>query len=116
MTDRLVKVLENNRFITRGIHRRGRAGEILLDRNEALPVSLDWSGWLDSDTIASVTNEASGASVSSESNTTTTNTFTVAGSSTGYVDSRITTAAGSVKEFRLYVRNYDGYREKDYGR
>lgn len=116
MTDRLVKVLENGRFITRGIHRRGRAGEVLLDREEALPVTVDWSGWLGTDTISSVTNATSGASVSSESNTDTTNTFTVSGASTGYVDSRITTAAGSIKEFRLYVRNYDGWREKDYGR
>jgi hypothetical protein len=116
VTDRLVKVLENGRLITRGIFRRGRGAEILLDREEALPVTLDWSGWLDTDTIASVTNDTSGASVSSESNTTTTNAFTISGASTGYVDSRITTAAGSIKELRVYVRNYDGSREKDYGR
>lgn len=116
MTDRLVKILENGRTVTRGIFRRGRGAEILLDREEALPVTLDWSDWLGSDTISSVTNASEGASVSSESNTTTTNTFTVSGASTGYVDSRITTAAGSIKEFRVYVRNYDGSREKDYGR
>ena len=116
MSNRTVKILENGRMVTRGLFRRGNAAEIIMDRNESLPVTVDWSDWLGSDTIASVTNDAEGASVSSESNTTTTATFTVSGSSTGYVDNRITTAAGSIKELRLHVVNYESNRIKYYGR
>lgn len=116
MADRLVKVLENGRLVTRGIFRRGRGVEILLDRNEVLPITVDWSGWLGTDTIASVTNAASGASISNEANTTTQASMTVSGASCGYFDNRITTAAGSIKELRVYVRSFDGMREKDYGR
>lgn len=116
MADRLVKVLENGRMVTRGIFRRGRGVEILLDREESLPVTIDWSGWLGTDAIASATNETSGPSLSNEANTTTQTSMTVSGASCGWFDNRITTAAGAVKELRVYVRNYSGMREKDYGR
>jgi hypothetical protein len=116
MSNRTIKILENGRMVTRGLFRRGNAAEIIMDRNERLPVTVDWSDWLGSDTISSVTNDAEGASVASESNTTTTATFTISGASTGYVDNRITTAAGSIKEIRLHVVNYEGSRIKYYGR
>lgn len=116
MSNRTTKILENDRLVTRGMFRRGNGVEILIDRNETLSVTLDWSDWLGSDTIASVTNATNGPGVSSESNTTTQSSFNVSGSSTGYVEARITTAAGLVKELTVYVRNFDGMRERDYGR
>ena len=116
MADRLVKVLENGRMVTRGMFKRGKGAELLIDRDETLSVTLDWSDWLGTDTIASVTNATNGPGVSSETNTTTQSSFNVSGSSNGYIETRITTAAGQVKELTVYVRNYDGCRERDYGR
>lgn len=107
MTNRLVKMLENGRIVVRGLFRRGGGVEVQMDRDESLPVSVDWSGWLGADTISSVTNAAAGASVSGESNTSDTVSFTLSGRSTGYLDSRITTSSGKVKELRVFVANKD---------
>lgn len=107
MTNRLVKMLENGRIVVRGLSRRGIGVEVQMDRDESLPISVDWSGWLGPDTIASVTNAAAGASVSGESNTSDTVSFTLSGRSTGYLDSRITTSSGKVKELRVFVANKD---------
>lgn len=107
MTNRLVKMLENGRIVVRGLSRRGIGVEVQMDRDESLPISVDWSGWLGSDTIASVTNAAAGASVSAESNTTDTVSLTLSGRSTGYLDSRITTSSGKIKELRVFVANKD---------
>jgi hypothetical protein len=107
MTNRLVKMLENGRIVVRGLSRRGIGVEVQMDRDESLPISVDWSGWLGSDTIASVTNAATGASVSAESNTTDTVSFTLSGKGTGYLDSRITTSSGKIKELRVFVANKD---------
>jgi hypothetical protein len=103
MTDRIVKVLENGRFVLRGVHKRGRGVLIFVDEDETLPVTFDWSNWLGTDTISSVANETHGPTVSGASNTTTTATFKVNASGDGYIEHRITTAAGSVKELRLTV-------------
>lgn len=116
MPDRLVKVLENGRLVTRGIFRRGNGVELLIDRNETLGVTLDWSSWLGADTIASVTNATSGPGISSEANTTTQSSFNVSGSSQGYIEARITTTAGLTKELTVHVRNFDSCRTTDYGR
>lgn len=114
MTDRVVKVLENNRLVTRGAGHCGRHVFLSLDEDETLPYTVDWSDWLGSDTISSVTNESNGPSVTNASNTTTTASLTLTASSDGYVEHRITTAAGAVKELRLVVNSDSG--RKDYPR
>jgi hypothetical protein len=114
MADRIVKVLENGNLVTRGIGKKSDGPVIALDEDETLDVTFDWTGWLGSDTIASVTNEATSTTVSSESNTTTTSTFFISGSC-GLVEHRITTAAGLTKELRLWVDAPGFALTDDYG-
>jgi len=103
MADRTIKVLENGRTVSRGVNRNGNSPLIYQDEDETLPYTVDWSGWLGSDTIASVTNTTHGPTISAASNTTTTASLTITASQNGYIEHKITTAAGSVKELRIYV-------------
>tara|TARA_R100000951_G_scaffold19244_3_gene16026 strand:- start:12925 stop:13308 length:384 start_codon:yes stop_codon:yes gene_type:complete len=114
MADRIIKILENGRTITRGIGKKTAGSVIELDNEETLPVSIDWSDWLDGDTISSVTNDPTGVTVSGESNTTTTAAFSLSGNA-GLVEHRITTAAGTIKEHRLYVDAVGYPLSNDYG-
>jgi len=102
MTDRLIKVLEQGRILTRGINKDGSRAFMVKDHDETLPITVDWSAWLGTDTISSVTNEAHGPGVSSASNTTTKASLTISGNS-GHVEHRITTAAGAIKELTIIV-------------
>ena len=111
MTDRLVKVLENGRLVCRGIRKRGAGAFVRMSENETLPFTVDWSDWLGSDTIASVTNETSGPAVSSASNTTTIASLTISGARDGWIEHRITTAAGAVKELLITVNADNPTRE-----
>jgi hypothetical protein len=104
MADRLVKVLENGRLITRGLNTLGSNPILFIDEDETLAVSFNWTDWLDGDTISSVANSSHGPGVSGASNTTTTATFRVSATRDGYIEHRITTAAGNVKELNLLVR------------
>ncbi len=115
MTDRIVKVLENGRFVCRGFRKVRGLPCISLDDDESLPITVDWSDWLQSDTISSVTNDATSVTVSSASNTTTTATMTLSANSSGYVEHRITTAAGSIKELVILVSGSSDSRQYDYG-
>lgn len=103
MTDRLIRVLENGRIATRGLNRQDSGVALSVDEDETLPISVDWSSFLGSDTIDSVTNNATGATISGASNTTTTTTFKVTSSSSGIIEHRITTAAGTVKELPIFI-------------
>jgi len=114
MADRLIKMLENGRMVTRGIGQKSTGAILELDLDETLPISVDWSDWLGTDTISSVTNEPTSVSVSNESNTTTTAAFSVSGSP-GVIEHRITTAAGTIKEMRLYVDAVGFPVTDDYG-
>jgi len=114
MADRLIKMLENGRMITRGIGQKSSGAILELDNDETLPVSIDWSDWLGTDTIASVVNEATSVTVSNASNTTTTAAFSLSGSP-GVIEHRITTAAGTVKELRVYVDTPGFPATDDYG-
>jgi hypothetical protein len=115
VTDRYIKVLEQGKSILRGVKPRGNAVVAHHDRNESLDYTVDWSGWLGSDTIASVTNSVTGVSVSGASNTTTTATFTLSGTSSGWLEHRITTAAGRVKELMVMLEVDGAPISDDYG-
>lgn len=115
MTDRYIKVLEQSKTVLRGVKPRGNAVVAIQDRNESLDYTVDWSGWLGSDTIVSVSNTVSGVSVSGASNTTTTATFTLSGTSTGWLEHRITTAAGKVKELLVFLEVDGAPITSDYG-
>lgn len=115
MTDRFVRILAQGKMIRRGVKPRGKAIVACQDSNETLPYTINWSGWLGTDTIASVTNTATGITVSGASNTTTTATFSLSGTRSGWLEHRITTAAGSVKEL-LVLLEVDGFPiDQDYG-
>lgn len=115
MTNRIIKVLENECFITRGIHQIA-PGEFVLsmkDVADVIPITVNWRRWLGSDTISEVTNSPTAATVSNASNTTTTASLTLSGGS-GYVKHTITTAAGTVKSIIIWInepgdRNLTGY-------
>lgn len=114
MADRIVKVLENNRYVTRGVSDMGRYVEIELDQDETLLLTVDWSNWLGSETIASTTNEADGPTVGAIATTGAVNTFTIGGNP-GYVQHRITTSAGQTKELRIRVIQAEPIYREDYG-
>lgn len=115
MTDRYVKILQQGKTILRGLKPRGNAIVALQDRNEVLDYEVDWSGWLGSDTIASVENVVTGPTVSNASNTTTTATFSLSGSSSGFVEHRITTTAGRIKELMVLLEVDGAPIVSDYG-
>lgn len=114
MTNRIAKVLENGRLVCRGLRKRGSGVYVVMTENETLPFTVDWSDWLGSDTIASVTNETHGPSVSTASNTTTTASLTLSSPRDGWIEHRITTAAGSTKELIITVNS--DRNSKDYSR
>lgn len=112
MTDRIIRILEQGKLILRGVKPRGRAIVANQDENEALSYTINWSDWLGSDTIASVTNESTGLTITSASNTTTTAAFKLSGSRSGWLEHRITTAGGLTKEL-LVLLEIDGYPIRD---
>jgi len=104
-TDRLVKILEQGKLITRGCE--SDAGNVLieLDDDTSLDYTFDWSAWLGSDTIASTENEATGPDVTEKSATTTQVVLTISGNG-GLIEHRITTAtSGETQELRILVNS-----------
>lgn len=99
----MIKVLEQDKVVLRGLRARGNRPVLEIDEDEVVNVNFDWSEWLGSDTISSVTNEVTGVTVSGASNTTTTATFSIAASYSGFVEHRIVTAGGLTKEKLLCV-------------
>lgn len=115
MADRVVRILEQDKQILRGLKPRGKHAVLSLDDNETLNITFNWSDWLGSDTIASVTNAAIGATISGASNTTTTATFKVSATSSGWIEHRITTVGGLVKEKLIFVEVNSAPVNPDYG-
>jgi hypothetical protein len=115
MTDRYIKVLQQGKMIRRGVKPRGGSIVANQDSNETLNYTVNWSGWLGSDTIASVINDETGITVSAASNTATTTTFTLSSTRSGWLEHRITTTAGRVKELMILLE-IDGFPiSEDYG-
>lgn len=111
----MVKVLEQGKLILRGLKRSGSNAVLFLDSDETLDINFDWTSWLGSDTISSVTNNVTGISVTSETNDTTTASMNVSANYSGFLEHRITTAAGLTKEMKVFV-SVDGYAiSDDYG-
>lgn len=104
-----VRVLDNNRIAVRGASRRDFGVGLTVDYDERVPVTVDWSAWLGSDTIASVTNEAVGSGVTAASNTTKTASFSITRPNYGLIEHRITTAAGHIKEIAFHINGAEGF-------
>jgi hypothetical protein len=115
VADRIIKVLEQEKLILRGLKQRGRAAVIAIDDNDTLDLTINWSTWLGSDTIDSVINTVTRASLSGASNTTTTATFKIGSTSSGWVEHRITTAGGLTKELLILVEVSGTPLLDDYG-
>jgi len=115
MTDRYIKVLQQGKMIRRGVKPRGGSIVANQDSNETLNYTVNWSGWLGADTIASVINDETGITVSAASNTDTPTTCTLSSTRSGWLEHRITTAAGRVKELMILLE-IDGFPiSEDYG-
>lgn len=114
MTDRTVFVLEQGKISARGLGQSGQDPILYLDEDEKLSVSIDWSQWLGSDTIASVENETTLATVTNEANDTTTASMNINSRYSGHVEHRITTAAGQIKEVKILVRTKQDQPRYDY--
>jgi hypothetical protein len=83
----------------------------IKDPDSVLDYTLDWSAWLDDDTIVTSTFLVdSGLTKDSDSKTTTTTTVWLSGGTAGTnygITNRITTTAGRTADrtFRIWVRN-----------
>lgn len=115
MSDRVIKILEQDKMVLRGLKNLRNRPVLEIDEDEVVSVNFDWSEWLGSDTIDSVTNEVTGVTVSSEANDTTTASFNIAASYSGFVEHRITTAGGLTKEKLLFVTVNGFPVNDDYG-
>ena len=103
MADRLIKVREQGRLVTRGLTALSSYhARLPLDCDDTVTVTVDWTAWLGGDTISSVTNEPTSCAVANESNTTKRATFNVS-SAPGFIEHRITTANGQTKELLIEV-------------
>lgn len=112
-TDRLVKVLEQGRLITRGVQQHD--GQVVMDLHddEQRLITIDWSAWLGSDAIASKATETHGPTVTDSSPSNTQTTLLISGSP-GCIQHRITTASsGETVELFFMVRG-QAYRDRDY--
>lgn len=80
---------------------------LLKDPDAVLDYQHDWSTWLGSDTISTSTWIASGLTVDSDSNTTTTATVWLSGGTPGQVitiTNRVVTAGGRAADAELVIR------------
>lgn len=114
MTDRLVKVIENGRHVLRGLSKR-RAGPLLeISDDEKLTVTVDWSGWLGSNTISSIANTAQSVTLSGATNTTTQATFDITATASGWVEHVMTASDGQKKRIDILVSHEEPVDRFDY--
>ncbi len=107
-----VKVLTQGRLVSRGCQTIGNKIYLDLDSDETVKVEIDWTGFLEGDTIASQTNEANGPTVTSVLATPLV-TLTLSGGG-GTVEHRITTNTGAeTKELFIIVNERED--SFDYG-
>lgn len=116
MPDRLIKVLEQKKLITRGVSKSGAIVLIEHDDDTILDYTFDWETWLGSDTIASVVVDATGPTAVIKSQTTTQVVLTISGDG-GFIELRITTTtSGETDELFIAVNSparRDGYFPAD---
>ncbi len=84
---------------------RDKSGNYFVyqDRDETLNYQVDWTAWLNGDTISSASYVARNVTLESSNNTTTATEVYVTGTN-GYVVTTITTALGLVKQMTLTFR------------
>ncbi len=107
-----VKVRKSRKLVVFGAQTIGGRIFLELDEDETLKMDIDWTDWLDGDTIASQSNEADGPTVSAALATPVA-TLTISGDG-GTIQHRVTTTTGGeTKELFIHVnQNETGF---DYG-
>ena len=98
-----IRVLANGRFTANDCGRANGGAALWLADNEVRPITVDWSDYLGADTISSVTNEVTSATLTDAANTTTGASFKIQADGAAIIQHRITTAAGAVKEFPIFI-------------
>lgn len=104
-----IRVMENGRIAARGLHRIGQGVGMTIDDDEIIQIKVDWSAFLGADTIATVSNDGNGATVSAASNTTTTTQFNIAATHGAIIEHRITTNTGQRKELPIFINGTEGF-------
>jgi hypothetical protein len=118
MPDRTVRIMERGRLVCRGLaYGNAYEASLAIDENDNAKVTLDWTAWLDGDTIASVSNTVTGGvSLTAETTSSPTHTFKVSGSSPGLIEHRMTTTTSAeTKELRILVAVGGAQLHDDYG-
>ena len=107
MADRTILLAQNGRHALRGLTQvNPQEFSAYQELDDSLTYVVDMSAYLDGDTITAVTRQATGVSVSNESNTTTRLTQRLKGF--GFVDISVTTSSGDVEEFRITISSRSG--------
>lgn len=118
MTDRLIKVMESGRLVCRGLsNRKAFEASLPIDENDTVKLTIDWTGWLNGDTIASVANTVTGSiALSGAATATPQHTVKVSGSGSGLIEHRMTTTTSAeTKEIRIWVPVNGVQISDDYG-
>ena len=116
MTVRTLKLLPNRRAVPRGFFKDGGRWAVYQDADEVLDYVIDWTGLLDGDTIATSTWTADGATIDSESETTTAATVWISSpQGGGKITNTIITAGGRTLEVEVYFTNDTSRSSTDYG-
>lgn len=114
MTAYTIKVTASGGINTRGASSStpGMAALSLGD-GDSQDVLIDWEPWLNGDTIASITNTGSTATVTTKSSDTTSATLTIAGTS-GHVQHQVTTASGAKKSVFITINGNSDFMDREY--
>lgn len=116
MADRTILMQENGRLTMRGLFMLNGYPTAFHDDDDKLTYTVDWSRWLGANTISAVTNTADDMTITGESNTTTTATFTVEldDGASGELEQQITDSGGQKKTLRIRYRSRRDDEQEDY--
>lgn len=106
MSDRTIRIMERGKLVCRGLTQTAAYNASLaLSEGDVSKVTMDWSEWLDGDTIASVDNTVTGqVEITSAATATPEHSFKVSGTGPGLIEHRITTTTGAeTKTLRIWV-------------
>lgn len=107
MADTRIIVLDYRRSTAFGLTRIGGAWALHMDKDDVLQLSIDWSRWLDGETISSTTYTANNITTSgaAEASGITTVTLSVLKGDPATVDAQVTTSGG--RKLTMAVRVYE---------
>lgn len=102
MTIARVRALANNRLTAYGAGAGPDSVTLSLTDRERRTLTVDWSDWLQGDTVAAASSEATGVSVEGETASDAETALTIVGvSMAGFIRHTVTTAAGQAREITI---------------